>query len=671
LSIKTTPLYRADIQGLRAIAILLVVLAHAKTTFFSGGFIGVDIFFVLSGYLITSILVREFTKTGTIQISRFVARRLKRLLPALILMISLVSLFASLLLSSHEYLLQMSSSIFASTWTSNLYFAFTRIEYFTELQTKDLFLHTWSLGLEEQFYLVWPVLLLAVFSILKNKSESFFYKKLLIVISLLFITSLILSLNWSNFKPLWSFYLMPSRIWQFALGAWIFLWFGLRANQIADKVKNSYSVIFGISGLILIMASAVLMDSNMTYPSYWALFPSFGTALIIASGTQQNQNIITQLLSNHILVWIGNRSYSWYLWHWPVLILGYFSGADNQQTYILPLVLISLLFAILSYRWVELPFWKGKLSYFSVSKTILISIFVMLASLSALLNSLNYMQDKQEKNSIESISKARIDLPVIYKAGCDTWYRSSTVLPCLIGNKTSAKTVVLLGDSIGAQWFSLLPEIFKEPEWRIEVLTKSSCAMVDEDYFYGRIGKVYSVCTDWRNAVLDYLLKVKPQVVIVGSATTYNFTKEQWVQGSKRVFSRLSLVAEQIFVVPGTPSLSFNGPNCLEKWSLDALKNSTTSEAHTCHEDLTNSRSTVITSYLEQATKNLVNVSILNLNNLVCPEAHCSAKIADGTIVFRDQQHLTDTFVRRQVYKVQDKLVKSGLKLLITDHNNK
>jgi peptidoglycan/LPS O-acetylase OafA/YrhL len=150
------PDFRPDLQGLRAIAILLVVLAHANVPYARGGFIGVDVCFVLSGYLISGLLIRELRQTGRIRFLRFYARRLKRLLPALAMML-LVGTAATLwLLSDLEARAQLASAPFAAAWASNLYFAFLGVDYFNELAARDLFLHTWSLGVEEQFYLIWP-----------------------------------------------------------------------------------------------------------------------------------------------------------------------------------------------------------------------------------------------------------------------------------------------------------------------------------------------------------------------------------------------------------------------------------------------------------------------------------------------------------------------------------
>ena len=160
--------YRPDIQGLRAVAILLVVLAHAGIPAFSGGFVGVDVFFVLSGYLISGLLIQEYEANGNIRLVAFIGRRLKRLLPALLAMLCIVIVAASALLSAYQVEQQSASIVYAATWTSNIYFAVTTFDYFSTPQSQDLFLHTWSLGVEEQFYIFWPLLLLVSLAVMQK-----------------------------------------------------------------------------------------------------------------------------------------------------------------------------------------------------------------------------------------------------------------------------------------------------------------------------------------------------------------------------------------------------------------------------------------------------------------------------------------------------------------------
>jgi peptidoglycan/LPS O-acetylase OafA/YrhL len=176
--------FRPDLQGLRAVAVSLVVLAHANVGWFEGGFVGVDVFFVLSGYLITTLLVREHDRQGRIGFLDFYARRVKRLFPALLLMIVVVAIMGVWLLTDFEANQQLASSPFAAVWASNFYFALAGLDYFNDLTKRDLFLHTWSLGVEEQFYLIWPLILLFVLSCFGRKTRFGFLVPILLLSSI-------------------------------------------------------------------------------------------------------------------------------------------------------------------------------------------------------------------------------------------------------------------------------------------------------------------------------------------------------------------------------------------------------------------------------------------------------------------------------------------------------
>lgn len=657
--------YRPDLQGLRAISIILVVLNHVGVSFVPGGFVGVDVFFVLSGYLISGLLIQEYTNRGSIDLLQFIARRLRRLLPALFLMLSVVVLISSVLLSSYEVLQQTASVLYATTWTSNLFFSLSTINYFEEIKSRDLFLHTWSLGVEEQFYITWPVLILIIFTVLKKLQVGTHGRsQLLTMLMVLFLGSLGLSWYWTQTNPLWSFYMMPSRIWQFALGAAAFVWFQPKRYPHKESKQLYLSALWGAHlgavGVGLIFGAAAFLNANGTYPGFWALLPSIGALLIISAGHFNHAQTGRSILAHPVLVWIGDRSYSWYLWHWPLLMLGFSWGLQHHFTETTGLVALSFLFAILSYRYVELPFWKGRLSHANPLIVILLSVLAMLTMIWCAQSYLKPPVSNNVPQSVSSTSRARSDVPIIYAYGCDAWYANADVNPCIIGEASAPRTVVLLGDSVGAQWFSIFPEIFKSPEWRIMVLTKSSCPMVDEDLFYSRIGKIYTVCTEWRNEVFGYLESIRPDIVFLGSAATYNFSRNQWVNGSKRILARLTKIASHVFVIPGTYQLSFDGPGCLER-HLSSPQPSAVASTQVCRENLFSKEPARVAHYLDQAVKIFPNARLLDLNDLVCPNGQCSAQDSAGIVVFRDQQHLTDSFVRAQAPMVHKRLEILGL----------
>jgi hypothetical protein len=244
-----------------------------------------------------------------------------------------------------------------------------------------------------------------------------------------------------------------------------------------------------------------------------------------------------------------------------------------------------------------------------------------------------------------AVSYAANDKPVVYQQDCDSFLDSAEINPCILQNGDFSKTIVLIGDSVLAQWYTLFPRIFSVPEWRVVLFTKSACPMVDEDIFYPLIGKVYDVCTSWRNAVLAALPDYSPDVVVIGSSATYDYTSEQWIQGSRRILKKIDGLAKQVIVIPGTPVLSFNGPGCLGRLYGQKNYQSIANTGLDCSQPLDADKHKLTVSLLTEAAKPFPSVKLLDLNGLVCPDGVCRAKNQKGIIVYRDTSHITNTFV--------------------------
>jgi peptidoglycan/LPS O-acetylase OafA/YrhL len=292
--------YRPDIEGLRALAILLVVAAHMNLPGFQGGFIGVDMFFVLSGYLITALLVLEMQATGRVDMWGFYARRLRRLAPGLFLVVLASCLLAWALLRPAHQATQVNAAASALVWLSNFFYAFSEIGYFEPGAENSLFLHTWSLGVEEQFYLVWPWLLLLAFWWAQKRQaakatpddgaqdRARYWKRMM---WLVFALSLALCLILMRLHPASAFYMMPARAWQFALGALTWLYFrdrsagGVLSPPAAPKGRM-LTELCGWLGLAAIALALLWCSPDAPYPGYRALLPSLGAALLLAAGSR-------------------------------------------------------------------------------------------------------------------------------------------------------------------------------------------------------------------------------------------------------------------------------------------------------------------------------------------------------------------------------------------------
>lgn len=595
-------------------------------------------FFVISGYLITGLLIEEQKEQGKIRYGSFLMRRMRRLYPALLFVIAATAIAAYAFIAKPDIQEYIVSMPYATIWASNFFFAFRNMNYFNEIQQMDALLHTWSLGVEEQFYIIWP---LAIWLILKNHYKVTPTNALIIITIVGFLACIV----WSLSHPITAFYLMPTRIWQFSLGAIIYILRQTKKNNLKTTVWQKKPL--KITGYSLIFSCAIFFKDNMVYPGYWALLPSMGTAMIIMAANRPSAEDNTkQTKLTTPLIWLGNRSYSIYLWHWPILVIinMHYSALAVKNIAVIVGLAITLILSAITYRWIELPFWKHQASKIA-SRTFILGCIALAGGLLAASFHMSRQPLPTHPNQpTDIISSIRNDIPIIYNKGCDTWYTNANPTPCIIGSQSASFTAMLLGDSIGLQWFSAWANIFKAPQWRLIVHTKSACPIVDEDYFYPRIGKIYDVCKTWRNAVLASISQYKPDIIIMGSAGTYDFTATQWVDGTTRILKTLSEASKKVVIIAPTPHLTYDGPSC--------IFNSTAEKAplkdNNCATVEIQKNIETATMALAQAAGYFNNVSIFNPTQLVCPNGKCRPLSKDGIPVFRDQQHLTDSFVRQQ-----------------------
>lgn len=365
--------FRKDIAGLRAIAVLAVILFHLNPSWVPGGFAGVDIFFVLSGFLITGILWREYNKYGRISLLNFYARRAKRLIPAAIFLIIAV-LIASAFIYPYwlwDGILGQASAGFL--YMANIWFALQGGDYFTEsLELPQPLLHLWTLGLEEQFYFVLPVLMISLLLLGKNYSR----RALILGLGLFTVASFTLSVLLTPEFPTNSFYLLHTRFWEFAVGGLLAIVLTDSSTHIARGLKGIAGQVSSSIGLLGIVLSLVLLDPTVQYPGYAAALPVVSTLLILASSPE---NFINRMVGIQPMVGVGNISYSWYLWHYPpIVLLATFPGLTNFQSIVLAFT-IGLIGAVFSYFMVEKPFRFGKRNIGSPLKVVTLSLVACIA----------------------------------------------------------------------------------------------------------------------------------------------------------------------------------------------------------------------------------------------------------------------------------------------------
>lgn len=341
--------YRAEIDGLRALAVVPVILFHAGFSIFSGGFIGVDVFFVISGFLITSIILSE-KDNKNFSLLNFYERRVRRILPALFFVMAVCIPFALILLVPKDMKSFGTSLLTVPAFISNLQF-WRESGYFDTASELKPLLHTWSLAVEEQYYIFFPVFLMITWRLGK--------KWILALLLLAGFVSLGLS-HWAAYnKPYAAFYLLPTRFWELLIGALIAFYFNIKPDRIAKPKRDQ--MMSGL-GILMILGSVFLYDKNTPFPGTAALVPTVGAALIILFANEGT--IAHKLLSKSVCVGIGLISYSAYLWHQPLFAFIKYGSVEELSTWVmLSLCLLSFGLAYLSWKYVETPFRKkGRIS---------------------------------------------------------------------------------------------------------------------------------------------------------------------------------------------------------------------------------------------------------------------------------------------------------------------
>jgi peptidoglycan/LPS O-acetylase OafA/YrhL len=365
--------YRADIDGVRAIAVLSVLFFHFGFYGLSGGYIGVDVFFVISGYLITSIILTDLDK-DTFSFKKFYEKRMRRLFPALFAMIFVSFLAGYYIFMPEEFSAFAQSAVATAIYVSNFFF-WMKSDYFSGPSELKPLLHTWSLAVEEQFYFVFPLFLVFAYK--------WFKKYLLHLLVVLIICSFLGGLFTIFYSASSAFYLSPIRFWELLVGSLLAY---LTHNEILKQAR--YPKIGSVLGLLLIVVSLLLLDKTSLFPGGWALLPVIGTTLLIYSGP--NSGLVSVILQSRPFVYIGKISYSLYLWHWPVVVFyGYWLMDSFEIKDQLIMIVVTVLLSLASYYVFEKPFRKTKGQshfYKALSSTIMVSVGIIALGLFVSMN---------------------------------------------------------------------------------------------------------------------------------------------------------------------------------------------------------------------------------------------------------------------------------------------
>ena len=497
--------YRPEIDGLRAIAVSAVILYHAQITIlgnqlFKGGFIGVDIFFVISGYLITSIILKELITTGSFSFKHFYERRIRRIIPVLIF-VMLVSLpFAWLYLLPSSFIDFSKSILYSLGFSSNFYFHYSGQQYGAESGLLKPFLHTWSLSAEEQFYILFPIVLLFTFK--------YFRKYLIYILTFGFIISLGLAEWTSRNHPSFNFYVLPTRVWELLAGS-ILAYFEIKQGY--RSKKKILNLLLPIIGLFLIILTIIFFKLHFPHPSLHTVPAIIGVCLII--WFSNSNGIVTRLLSTKLFVGIGLISYSLYLWHYPIFAFDRitdFNQGSSLNKLLLGIIIIIL--STLSYYFIEQPFRNKKKNF-----KVILSIILIIISVLVICN-LNIIQKDGYKNRLpEIVQKTGTEKPWFLLKDFEGKYCLDNINGCKF-NTSSNKKVYIIGDShMATLMFDLKDRVVKN-NYQFITSTLVACLFFPEfNLIFTKTRKIYNNCdSDYFEKIKQTLSKDKNSIIIFG-----------------------------------------------------------------------------------------------------------------------------------------------------------
>jgi len=586
--------YRTEIDGLRALAILPVVFYHLGFSFFSGGFIGVDIFFVISGYLITSIITKEM-QDNQFSFINFYEKRARRLMPALFAVMLFVLFASPFFLAPDNYKFLPIEIAGVLLFCSNVV-SWMKSGYFSPDASERPLLHMWSLGIEEQFYLFLPIFILISILLFKKKYG-------LLILSLTII-SFAASAFYTIKEPASSFYLLPTRFWELAVGSLCAIYINLAPKN--NKIRE----ILAFLGLILIVGSAIFFNKELVFPGYIAIIPVIGSALIIIVA---ERTLVGKFLSNKLFVFFGLISYSLYLWHWPLIVF-------SKDTYLIDLnlsgsqlFLISILFAWLSYKFIETPFRnrkkfpRNKIFSLTLLGYIVISI---LAAITYYLSS--HWQNRLGQEATKLLASQYDYSPKRKQCHFDGGVPSSSNY-CILGSSDQPNTFVW-GDSHGTEIAFALSKYLP-----VYGVTYSSCSPgINYEYNYR------PKCPDHNKVVLDFILN-NNNVKNVIIASRYDNKKGddliEYKENINLILKELKTNGKNVIILNEVPTPKFDVPKHLAKTKNLSEK----------------------FSYNGESFNNLSigpDVNIVRYENILCIKNNCPLYINGGSLLF-DNQHIT------------------------------
>ncbi len=672
--------HRTDIEGLRFLAVALVVAFHAGVPWLRGGYVGVDVFFVISGFLITGLLVEELGRRGTLSFTGFYARRARRLLPMGLLVLTLTAVAFAAVLSPIDRHALAADIDAAALYAANWHFAGASLVYGTDASVNPV-LHYWSLGVEEQFYFVWPAVLYVVTRRRVGHGRPV-ARTVALALAGIGVASLVASIVLTPRSAPYSYYGLHTRAWEFAVGGLL----ALGAARLGGLTANVRAVM-GWLGMAGIVASAVWFGSSTAFPGYAAMLPVAGTLLVIAAGSggiAPGPGAADRVLSLRPITYGGRLSYSLYLWHWPCLVMAGTLYADADQPFVAAhgwvsaaAVAVAVALSVIGHHAVENPMrfapWmqprRRSLSVGAAGMAVTIGATVLLlpSSTGAIRSPvLAYLAPVSSQAPVTgdpvqrlghvrlrmTPAEARGDRPS-GTAGCYSGYDTTTAsMTCVYGDPAGTRSVALVGDSLAEAMFPAVDALARANHWKLWLWTKPACPIVELPVRLPQFQDTYPWCTTWRASVIEQLAGIADlDTVFVtnysgvltmpgrfgapgGGPIAGRDLPAAWAQAWTNTDRALSRTARRVVVLRSTPVQAADVPRCLTQHVPDERPCSTPrSVALRDSErmyDLERGGSTAATRFLD-------------LNDILCPGDPCPVVTSGGDIIYRDDRHLTAT----------------------------
>ena len=642
------PERRPDLDGLRGLAVLLVVGFHAGVPWLRGAFVAVDVFFVLSGFFLATTLTRLLATGEPVRPAQLVARRVWRLLPTLVVVL-LGTLATTLLYAPIDRAAVARRMVPVSAFAGNLAFAADGVNYFAA--GENPLLHTWMLGVELQLAVLFPLLvvLFAAWGEARAGAATGSERRWLVLRTVLLgvaaasALSFALSVVINDTAPMWAYFGPHTRLWSFGAGALMAFLTGGGQSAVGGSSGRIGAV--QLAGLGLLLVPSLLYEHSLAYPGVMALAPVGGTLFLLASGGLGTASLPGRLLGSAPLVGLGQVSYAWYLWHWPLMVLGGVLMPEIGTAGKLAWGAAALLAAVLTHRLVERPAHAALVPRLLAGRPLLIAAAVSAAlALGATLAAWGGARFV-DQSVHRRYAAARND-----HVGHDCWGRSPRAARagCAFGATGSATTLALLGDSHASHWLGGLELAGQAHGWRIEPFVAGACPVADlRGLVGGAAGRMYRPCARFQQETLQRLTESRPRAVILsnsdyymrggpGRASDMGVPESAWTEGLRRTYAALDRLGIEVIVFRGTPWVPFDVPSCLSRRAA-GLPLATSCRFRPDGDYLARARRAQ-----DRAARGL-NVRFIDLGDQVCGAGSCETE-RGRMVLFSDDNHLTRSF---------------------------